>query len=192
MLAFMSDGASPEILAAGRSVLARYGYHGATAERLALAAGVSRVTLHRRGVTKDTILAQLTERAVQGYREALWPSLIGTGSAAERLTSGLLALCDQAEANMDLLIALSSRTDEIFHEPGEEAMTRSVFTEPIERLLRDGAQDGSLREVDAAETATVLFNLVGWTYIHLRTGHRWSSARARERVLEIALNGVLP
>ncbi len=43
----------------------------------------------------------------------------------------------------------------------EEAMTRSVFTDPLEKLLREGIADGSLREVDPLESATVLFNLVG-------------------------------
>lgn len=188
----MSEGAPFEFLDAGRRVLALHGYHGATAERLAKAAGVSRVTLHRRGVTKDAILDALTEAALQSYREALWPALTAPGSAAERLEMALSALLAQAEENMELLLALRSRTDEVFHEEAEEALTRSVFSEPFERLLRDGIADGTLRKVEVEETATVLFNLVGWTYIHLRSGHHWSIERARENVLAIALHGVLP
>ena len=37
----------------------------------------------------------------------------------------------------------------------------------------------------------VLFNLVGHTYRHLRTGHAWSAKRAREEVLGLALRGVV-
>lgn len=189
----MSTETPSELLDAGRRVLARHGYHGATAERIAEEAGISRVTLHRRGVTKDSILAELTEIALQRYREALWPALTSPGSGAERLRVALEALCAQTEENMELLIALRSRADAVFHDDQEsEALTRSVFTEPFERLLRDGIQDGTLRDVDVTETATVLFNLVGWTYIHLRTGHRWNPERARIRLLEIALEGVLP
>ena len=70
--------------------------------------------------------------------------------------------------------------------------TRDVFTEPLERLLRDGIADRSVRNVDPRETATLLFNLVGWTYIHLRSGHRWEPEHARDSVIEIALRGVLP
>lgn len=40
------------------------------------------------------------------------------------------------------------------------------------------------------ETATVLFNLVGWSYLHLRSGHRWPPDRATEAILDVALNGV--
>ena len=56
----------------------------------------------------------------------------------------------------------------------------SVFTEPVQRLLADGVADGSLAVDDPEETATVLFNLVGHTYRHLRAGHGWSpEAHAR-------------
>jgi AcrR family transcriptional regulator len=178
------------ILAAGRRALKKFGYGGATVERIASEAGLSRVTLHRRGVTKDAILTQLAERAVDDYRAALWPPLTAPGTGGERLELALLALCELAEVNLELLVALRARTDSVFHEQGEQAMTRSVFTEPLERLLRDGAADGSLRAVDPHEYATVLFNLVGWTYIHLRTGHRWPPKRAREAVIDVAVNGL--
>jgi len=36
-----------------------------------------------------------------------------------------------------------------------------AFTEPLERQLRDGLADGTLRTEHRRESATVLFNLVG-------------------------------
>lgn len=181
-----------DVLAAGQRAIAKFGYHGATAERIADEAGVSRVTLHRRGVTKESILAELSRRAIDSYREALWPALTSEGSGAERLRSALGALCKEAEANLALLVALRSQTDAVFHESGPEAMTRSVFTQPLERLLRDGAADGSLRVVDFEEVATVLFNLVGWTYMHLRTGHGWPPERASRHLISLAVDGLVP
>ena len=177
--------------AAGR-VLAEHGYAGATAERIAAEAGLSRVTLHRRGLTKDTILDQLAERATERYQTKMWPVLTAPGNGQARLIHGLETLCEAAEENMEVLLALQARSDAVFHEPGDAGpvATRSVFTEPLERILSEGANDGSLRPCDATETATVLFNLVGWTYIHLRSGHRWSPERARIAVLAIAMNGV--
>lgn len=160
-------------------------------DRIAAEAGVSRVTLHRRGVTKDGLLAGLAEAATDAYRRALWPALTGPGSAAERLRLALEALCGSAEEHMALLVAVRARSDAIFHREDEpEALTRSVFTEPLEKLLREGAADGSLREVDALETATVLFNMVGWTYIHLRTEHGWPPARAVRATLDPPLLGL--
>src|SRR5215211_13320 len=105
------------LLEAGRRALRRHGWQGLTAERIAEEAGISRVTLHRRGVRKEDILAALTERATDAYRAALWPALTAPGAGRERLEQALRALCDSAEDNLELLVALRSQTDAIFHEP---------------------------------------------------------------------------
>ena len=187
----VNHAADPTLLDAARRVFAEHGYAGATIERIASEAGLSRVTLHRRGVDKDALLAELAARATDDYRTALWPALTGHGTAAARLEQALGALCEQAEKHMALLVALRAQSDRVFHRDEEEALTRSVFTEPLERILLDGASDGSLRVTDAAEQATVLFNLVGWTYIHMRTGHGWPPERAASAVVDPVLYGVL-
>jgi AcrR family transcriptional regulator len=180
------------MLDAARRALECHGYAGATLERIAAEAGVSRVTLHRRGVTKDGLFAELVARATEDYRAAMWPALTSDASGADRLMQALEALCASAERSLALLVALRAQSDRIFHrDDSEEALTRTVFTEPLERLLRDGIADGSLREVDPVEMATVLFNLVGWTYIHLRTGHGWKPERALRATLEPVLHGIL-
>ena len=195
--------ADPHILAAARQAIERHGWRDATLERIADEAGLSRMTLHRRGVTRDAVLEGLAQAFEAEYRGAMWPALTAPGSARERLEQALAALCDVCDANLGLLAALGeSARWGIFHDdaaaprgghvpaaPG--VLTRSVFTEPVERILRDGAADGSLRAVeDPAETATVLYNLVSHTYRHLRRGHGWPPERARQGVLGIALDGV--
>ena len=184
--------ADAQLLAAARRAFERHGYAGATLERIAAEAGLSRVTLHRRGITKDGLLEQLSAHATERYRALLWPALTSSGTGAERLRDALEALCSAAEEHMALLVAVRAQSDAVFHrEDEEEALTRTVFTEPLERLLRDGADDGSVREVDPVEMATVLFNMVGWTYIHLRTGHGWNPGRARRATLDPALHGLV-
>jgi AcrR family transcriptional regulator len=218
MAALPSD--DPRILAAARQAIERHGWRDATMERIAGEAGLSRMTLHRRGVTREAVLAALARALEADYRGAMWPALTAPGTARERLEQALEALCDVCDANLGLLAALGDSTrEQIFHEAGELAgasspassarplrgaggpssnreagqtgvLTRSVFTEPVERLLRDGIADGSLKLADPVETATVLFNLVSWTYRHLRSGHGWPPERARRGVLSLALDGV--
>ena len=180
-----------EILEAARRVFERHGYAGATADRIAAEAGLSRVTLHRRGATKEALLGQLVEQATEDYRRTMWPALTGDGTGAARLEEALDALCGMAERNMALLVALRSQTDGVFHDPGDESLTRTIFTEPLEKLLREGSADGTLRVEDPVELATVLFNMVGWTYIHLRTGHGWNPDRARRATLVPVMHGLL-
>lgn len=182
-----------QILDAAQRVMNRHGWSETTIERIAAEAGVSRVTLHRRGLGKEQILAMLAERSVELYRKAIWPALTASGSARARLQSALEVICGLAEANLNLLLALDAAANaSVFHESDEpETLTRSVFTEPLERLLRDGAADGTLRATDPEETATILFNLVGWTYVHLRSGHGWNPERAQAGTLDLALKGLV-
>ncbi|HST41980.1 MAG TPA: TetR family transcriptional regulator [Conexibacter sp.] len=176
--------------AAGRRAFARHGYAGATIERIAREAGLSRVTLHRRGIDRDDVLAALAVDAADAYRQALWPALTSAGSARQRLQRALRAICDTAEQELDVLVALRAQRDAIFHDDGELG-TREVFVEPLARLLRDGATDGTLRQFgDPDEAAVVLFNQVGGTYVHLRSEHHWEPTRCRIALLDMALRGV--
>jgi AcrR family transcriptional regulator len=180
------------LLAGARRTIERHGWRGATLQRLAEEAGVSRMTLHRHGVTRELLLVALGEQLEREYRDALWPALTAPGSPLERLELALASLCEVVDGNLELLDALGhGERDVVFHEPRRPALTKQVFTEPVRRLLADGAADGSLAVADPEETATVLFNLVGHTYRHLRSGHGWSPKRAREAVLGLALRGVV-
>ena len=186
-----SPNVPPHIVDAARHVLAQDGLAAATLERISAVAGVSRMTLHRRGLSKNDILRALAERLESDYREAMWPALVGKGTGAERLRRALELLCGVTEQNLALLAALSAASrDAIYHDSGPGALTRKVFVEPLERLLLDGAADGSLADLDAEETATVVFNVVGHTYTHLRIGHEWTPERARAGVIAVVMDGV--
>jgi AcrR family transcriptional regulator len=180
-----------ELLTGAHRAIERWGYGQATMERIAAEAGVSRMTLHRRGVTREGLLGALAERLEASYQAAMWPALTARGSGRDRLERALAGYCEAVEANLEVLAALAEADhDAIFHEGGPRGLSRPAFTEPIRRLLEDGAADGSLVAADPDETATLVLNLVSWTYRHLRRGHGWSAERAREGVLRIALDGV--
>lgn len=184
-------GVDDRLLEGAATVLSRHGLTGATMERIAAEAGTSRMTLHRHGVSKAVILAGLASRLAGEYREAMWPALVADGPARERLVMALRGECGVCEANLALLDALDgSERSAVFHEPTGSGLTRPAFVEALRRILRDGAADGSLAPGDPDERATVLFNLVGHTYRHLRAGHGWAPGRAAEAVIAVAVDGV--
>ena len=179
------------LLDATAASIARWGLEGTTLERIAAEAGLSRATVYRRQVTRDDLVAALTARAAVTFQGALWPALTGAGHAADRLRAALEATCRVADDYLSLLAGLFLAQSGVFHRPGPDALTVDVFAEPFERLLRDGALDGTLREVPATVTASVLFNTAGWGYVHLRASHRWDADRAREAVIDLVLRGLL-
>jgi len=184
------------VLRAAAHVITAHGWHDFTLERVAQAAGLSRVTLYRRGVTKDVLVDALIVGAAQAWQAALWPPLTGPGTAAQRLEDALRACCTVVEQHLELLAGLSTAPDPIFHldEPAAQRGrdTRSVYVRPFERLLRDGAADGTLRsDIEPGDTATLLFNVVPRTYLHLRSAHGWDAQRTTAGLLGLLLPGLL-
>jgi len=172
------------LLNAAIAALQEVGWKHLTLERIATAAGTTRVTLWRQGVTLEQIVEGLLVRLTEDYQAMLWPALTAAGSGRERLSAALGALCDVAEKHLPLLVA----TDTIFHEA--HILTRTSFTDPLQRLVSDGISDGSLLPGDSDELASVLFNMVCWTYVHLRARHQWAPERVKARLLTLVMEGV--
>ncbi len=184
--------ADPLVRQRAAEAVERVGWQAVTLEQLARALGVSRVTLHRQGIGKAEVLEALRDHIAALYREALWPALTSPGNARERFEQACEALCDLSERHLRLLEGLSDVDRAVvFHDPGENALTRAEITAGLIRLLRDGVAERTLQVGDSPEeTATVVFNLIGGTYRHLRAGHGWPPERARRAVVEIAVRGV--
>ena len=68
-----------------RRAIAAGGWQAATLTRIADEAGVSRMTLHRRGLGREEIFALLARDYEEAFRVALWPAVTGRGTGAERL-----------------------------------------------------------------------------------------------------------
>lgn len=176
-----------------RRAIAAGGWQAATLTRIADEAGVSRMTLHRRGLGRDEIFALLARDYEEAFRAALWPAVTNRGTGAVRLEAMLVAVCEVTEDHLSFLAALDEEADRrFFHESDDEVRSREGYINPIERILADGIADGSIRAVDVEETATVLVNAVDRTYRHLRRAHGWDPARSREVLIELLLRGLLP
>ena len=177
------------LLDATASVVTKWGLNEVTLERVAMEAGMSRATIYRRGVTRVDLIAALTMQAADTYNRAILPAISAPGTARERLELALRALCGAADDHLHLLSGMFLAHGEVFHKPGPDALIVDVFAEPFERLLRDGAVDGTLRDLPRAITATAIFNLAGWAYIHLRAAHDWRQDLAAEVIIDLVLHG---
>jgi AcrR family transcriptional regulator len=177
-----------QVLNAATDVLAESGWGGLSLERVADRARVSRVTLWRQGVTKESLVDGLLLRLTADYRDAMFEVLTSPGSGVERLLRALEALCGVADRHLDLLLA----SDVAFHEAQERAEPRPSFIEPLVRLLRDGVADGTLRQPPTSfeDFANTIFNVVCWSYVHLRGRHDWPQDQARSLVLDLVVNGL--
>lgn len=169
----------------------RWGLTGLTLDRVAETAGISRATLYRRQVRCEDLVSALMDAASHEYSMTLLGAVTRPGTAAQRLRQALNGLCEVAEQRLHLLAGMFVQGSELFHTRGREALVIDVFAQPIERLLRDGVIDGSLRTADPVRTATVIFNMTGWTYVHLRVAHDWPPETARDTVVDLIAAGLI-
>jgi AcrR family transcriptional regulator len=187
---------SPELIRATESVLDKHGWAGVTAELIAATAGLNRVTLYRRGLTTKDLLGAAALAAAEEFRRRALEPLTGPGTAAVRLGALLETMYDLADSHLALLAGLYDGPTAAFHLGGtsddDDVITRLEYTEPFERLLRDGTLDGTLTSDDPHTDAELVFNTAGWSYVHLRRSHRWPPERARPAVTRIATCHVMP
>jgi AcrR family transcriptional regulator len=180
-----------EVLDAVARILERDGLRGLTISAVAEEAAVSRVTLHRRGVTVDDLIIAVLARASDDLRASLWPAITASGDAASRLRTGLTTLCAVAERHSAVLTAFYAEPARpIPDRPGRT--TSFEFIELFERLLRDGDLDGSLRVEDPTAQAALVANAVCWTYLHMRRAHRWTSRATADLVIDLATAHLAP
>jgi AcrR family transcriptional regulator len=173
------------------TVIAEHGWSGMTLARVAEAAGVSRMTLHRHGLGREEIFSLLADAYEEDFRSTLTEAASGGGAALERLRASLLAVCDVTERHLGFLLGLDEETDRrLFHELRPRVRSREAYVDVLERLLREGIADGSIRDLDVGETATVLVNATDRTYRHLRGAHAWPEGRARTLLIDLLLSGV--
>jgi AcrR family transcriptional regulator len=182
------------VVAAARRLAERNELASASMAEIAREAGITRVTLYRRGETRAMIIAALHAELVREERARLLPIVTALGDARTRLERALEALCDLTDARANLITGLDAATlNAIYHGEGEETLTRPEFIGPIVRLLHDGAADGSLRVfADPDAVATVLYTQVSYTYLHLRQEHHWPAKRATAAVKDLTVGGLLP
>lgn len=179
------------VLDAAARIMDRDGLAGMSISAIAEEAGVSRVTLHRRGARLDDYLIGVLRRASDDLRASLWPVLTGPGTAEARLRDALQILCEMCERHTGVMTAMYGIPPRpLADKPGRT--TSMEFIEPFERLLRDGNLDGSLVCEDPVADATLTANAVGWTYLHMRQAHRWDPETATTQVVHLAMAHLLP
>jgi AcrR family transcriptional regulator len=179
-----------KVLEAATRVLSEQGWEGLNLDKVAEAAGMSRVTVWRQGVTKEALVSALLAELALDFQATMWPVVMTPGSGRERLEAGLNALCDVADRHLSLLLA----SDHVFHRGFRQAHSgpKVDFVAPFRVFVSEGRADGSLPQHsdDPLDTAELLFNTACWGYVHLRGRHGWSTERARGQMVPLVVRGM--
>lgn len=182
-----------DLLAVASRLLHEEGWAALRLERIAEAAGVSRATVWRRGLTRHAVEQLMREQLVADYQALMWEPLTMPGTGAARFAAALHALCAVAERNLPLL----AHSHTAFHGPDMDAAGLAVdYFAPWLRILEQGQADGSLAPVaEARRFAVLISDTVLFSYVHLRAHHHgygWTPEAARDAVVDLVAHGYLP
>src|SRR5688572_9064044 len=101
-----STNLDPALVDAAAAVLDEGGIHALTLTAIAAHAGVSRVTIHRRGARLDDYIVAVLARASDDLRHSLWSVMTSQGRAVDRLGSALTILCQVCERHSGIMVAM--------------------------------------------------------------------------------------
>lgn len=136
----------PKLMAAA-DLFAEQGLDSTKMEDVAAATGIPKATLYYYFTGKEEILSFLFQKVLGVVHDAVTSAAVGPGSAASRLrqviTAHLQVFADYPTASRALQFDLGRAA----RLPDIARSVETSFIGPVSQLLRQGAEDGSLRPV---------------------------------------------
>ena len=160
-------------------------------EDIAEVTGVPKATLYYYFAGKEEVLAFLLIDLLATMTDAVAIAVDGDGSARERLAGAVRAQVGMMADQPMVWLALLSERGRAGRIPEIAQALASAFYQPVERLLAEGVEDGSLRAVPARRvTAMAIFGAVTVSGLaHLMAGEALPVDLA-DQVVSLLLDGV--
>lgn len=182
-------------LPAAAALFAERGLDNTKIEDVAAATGVAKATLYYYFAGKEEILAFLLQDTLALIADEVTIAVQTPGTtAAERLTAVIRAQLTVMSAQPAVCRALIGDLGRAGRVPDIAAAMRSAYHEPVEALLAEGADDGSLaRQSHPAAAAAALFGAVTITGLMYLVAEQPLNADAvTDAVLAVVLTGLSP
>jgi AcrR family transcriptional regulator len=182
-----------EIIQAAAQIFREKGYHGASMQDIADAVGLQKASLYHHVTSKQEILAEILDQALDRLISDLEPVANSKAPADERLRRAvqlyLLRLTENADLAGVLLLEYRSleapmRTEHIRRRDRYEALWR--------KIIRDGIAEGLFAPTDETTTAFALLGVQNWSITWFRPGGRFSPAQLADHYADLFLEGLRP
>jgi AcrR family transcriptional regulator len=180
------------ILESAAQVFRQKGFHGASMADIAEAVNLQKASLYHHFESKQEILLQLLDRALDMLSDEMGQVLATELPADEKLRLAmrtyLKTLSHQGDLVSVLLLEYRSLESELYtrhipHRDRFEAMWRE--------LLRDGVQSGTFECDDVPLAVRGLLGMLNWTITWYRPNGRRSVEQIAEHFANVFMSGIL-
>ncbi|MDG4664677.1 TetR/AcrR family transcriptional regulator [Mycobacterium sp. 236(2023)] len=181
-------------LYAASDVIAAKGLENTKIEDIAKASGVPKATLYYHFAGKDEILAFLLKDSLAVMAAEVADAADSAGSGRDRLAAVIRVHVQHTMRRPGSSRALVGDLGRAIRLPELATAVQEVFYDPITRVLRAGAEDGSLRAVrDPGSDAVSIFGAVILTaMLHNVIDSETSEKTVADGVVELLMNGLAP
>jgi len=179
------------ILAAARAFKQR-GYHNTSLDDIAAILHVTKPTIYHYVENKEQILFECFRTGLDQIRSAFGEVRRSDVPARERLevvirryaaaVTSEFGWCMVRAEDLDLSPSMSSQIKTL----------KSEIDQGIRRLLREGREDGSVRDVDAKMTAFALAGALNWIAHWYRSDETLTPEQIADRFVSIFIDGLRP
>jgi AcrR family transcriptional regulator len=177
-----------KILEAAVSVFSRKGYHPASVDEIALAAGVAKGSIyyHFRGKS-ELFTAVIHEGIVEIHRQVglVLATATDARSVLSAFITGLLQTCIDYPDMVDLI--MEERVGDMDPETGEQVrQARADFASYAASLIDEGIREGLLKSCNSQSVAA---GAIAFVYAYFKTAHRLG--RSRDEIVQETTDFIL-
>lgn len=186
-----------EVLVAAANVFRERGYHATSMTEVAEVLNTDRATLYYYIGSKDELFQEVVRSALQANAKVADEIVESGGSPRDRLSRLIEALMVSYESNHPYLFVyvqenLSSVGAGASDWANEMSAYSTRFARAVARVIHQGVDDGSFRDVgDVAVATSAILGMVNWSHRWFEPGKGAPAAQVGAIMSGLALHGIL-
>jgi len=182
-----------EIIQAAAQIFREKGYHGASMQDIADAVGLQKASLYHHVTSKQEILGEILDQALDRLISDLEPIANSKLPADERLRQAvrlyLLRMAENADLAAVLLLEYRSLEPP---QRAEHIQRRDRYERLWRKIIREGIAEGLFASSDEMTTTFALLGVQNWSITWYRPGGRYSPGQLADLFADLFLEGLRP
>lgn len=180
-----------EILEASAQIFSQKGYHGTSMQDIALSVNLQKASIYHHVSSKQQILFELLNQALDLLSEKVEGVIEGTGSPDERLRRAICMYLSTLTANQDLASVLLLEYRSLEPRYLERHIPRRDRFEQIWRdLIEEGVDDGVFACNHPSLSARALLGILNWTVTWFRQDGPMSAEEIADQLADLFMMGL--
>ena len=180
-----------EILEASAQIFSQKGYHGTSMQDIALSVNLQKASIYHHVSSKQQILFELLNQALDLLSEKVEGVIEGTGSPDERLRRAICMYLSTLTANQDLASVLLLEYRSLEPRYLERHIPRRDRFEQIWRdLIKEGVDDGVFACNHPSLSARALLGILNWTVTWFRQDGPMSAEEIADQLADLFMMGL--